>query len=499
MTDAAPPTTAQTQQADVPARRGPSAAAVLTVLLAGTFIAQFDFFVVNVAAPSLKADLGAGATALELIVGGYAFALASGMITGGRLGDLYGHRRLFALGMAGFGLASLLCGIAASPGQLIAARLFQGLTAAMLAPQVLATITATFTPAQRPRAIASYGVTAGIGSIAGQLLGGLLLDADIAGLGWRVIFLVNVPVCAVVALLAPRVLPKAETGRRTGIDPVGAAGISVALALVLVPLALGHSSGWPAWTWLSMAGGVALGAPALWWERALAARGGSPVLDLTLFHGSSFRAGIIASAAFYIYFGSFIFTLTLLLQGGLSLSPVEAGLAFTPMGLSYMVTSMIGKRLTARFGMNALIVGAAVTAAGLLALLLRVRSAGADTEVVWICGCLCLVGLGNGVVLPSLIGAALLDVPPRKAGMASGALTTAQQFASSAGIAVVGAVFFTTAGDRSPGAGYPDAMVAATSVCVFMLLIVMAMMWVFRRITARESTPVSTREPGRER
>ncbi|MFF0513155.1 MFS transporter [Streptomyces sp. NPDC004250] len=484
MTDAASPTTARTTETGP---SGPSVAAVLAVLLTGTFIAQFDFFVVNVAAPTLEADLGAGATALELVVGGYAFALASGMITGGRLGDLYGHRRLFTLGMAGFGLASLLCGIATSPGQLIAARLFQGLTAAVLAPQVLATITATFAPAQRARAFAAYGVTAGIGSIAGQLLGGLLLDADVAGLGWRVVFLVNVPLCAVVALLAPRVLPKAQPGGRTGIDPVGAAGISGALALLLVPLALGHSSGWPLWTWLSLAGGLVLGALTLWWERALGARGGSPVLDLTLFHGSSFRAGLIASAAFYIYFGSFIFTLTLLLQGGLALSPVRAGLAFTPMGVAYMVTSMAGKRLTARYGMNALIAGAAVTAVGLLALLLEVRSAGADTEVALICGCLCLVGLGNGVVLPSLIGAALLRVPPRQAGMASGALTTAQQFASSAGIAAVGAVFFAVAGDRPPGAGYPDAMVAASAVCLVMVLVVMGMMVVFRRIAAQEA------------
>lgn len=198
------------------------------------------------------------------------------------------------------------------------------------------------------------------------------------------------------------------------------------------------------------------------------------------------RAGIIASAAFYVYFGSFIFTLTLLLQGGLSLSPVQAGLTYTPMGVSYMVSSMTGKRLMARYGMNALIGGAAVTAVGLLALLLRVWSAGTGTEVGWICVCLCLVGLGNGVVLPSLISAALLRVPPQKAGMALGALTTAQQFASSAGVAAVGAVFFSVAGDRLPAAGYPDAMVAATAVCLAMVLVVMVMMWVFRRIAAQQ-------------
>ncbi|GAA0400787.1 MFS transporter [Streptomyces luteireticuli] len=465
--------------------QGVSTVAVLAVLLAGTFITQFDFFVVNVAAPSLQDDLGAGGTALELIVGGYAFALASGMVTGGRLGDLLGHRKMFAIGMAGFGIASLLCGIAMTPGQLIAARLVQGFTGAAMAPQVLATITATFAPTERPRAIAAYGVTAGIGSIAGQLLGGLLLNADVAGLGWRAIFLVNVPICAVVALLAPRILPASEPRRGTGLDPVGALGLSISLGMILVPLALGHSSGWAAWTWLCMAGGAVLMALTLGWEQRLGTRGGDPVLDLSLFRGPSFRAGIVASGAFYVYFGSFIFTLTLLLQGGLGLSPVRAGLAFTPMGVAYMVTSIAGKKWSARYGMNALIAGSAVTAVGLLALVLRLHTAGEDTGVAWICGSLCLVGLGNGVVLPSLIGAALLQVPANKAGMASGALTTAQQFASSAGVAAVGALFFAVAGDRAPDTSYVDAMVWAASVCLLMCLVVMSMLAIFRRIAGR--------------
>jgi MFS family permease len=185
-------------------RQGP----MLVVLLSAWFMAQFDFFVVNVAAPSLQRELGAGPAALQLIVGGYIFAYAGGMITGGRLGDLYGYRRLFVGGMIAFTIASLLCGIAAHPAQLVVARLVQGCTAAIMVPQVLAVITSVFPPETRPRALGWYGAAGGLGSIAGQVLGGLLVTADLFGLGWRIIFLINLPVGAVAAVLAVRLLPR---------------------------------------------------------------------------------------------------------------------------------------------------------------------------------------------------------------------------------------------------------------------------------------------------
>ncbi|HUZ25517.1 MAG TPA: MFS transporter [Streptosporangiaceae bacterium] len=201
------------------------------------------FFVVNVAAPSLRADLHASDGALQLIVGGYAFAYAAGLVTGGRLCDLFGYRRLFVAGMTGFALSSLACSLARSPDQLVAARLAQGVTAAAMLPQVLALITATVPAPSRPRAIGWYGVPSGLGAIAGQVLGGALITADLAGLGWRAIFLVNVPVGAVAAILAWRMLPTPPRRQRPGLDPLGAIGAATTVGAVLVPLTVGRSEG----------------------------------------------------------------------------------------------------------------------------------------------------------------------------------------------------------------------------------------------------------------
>ncbi|HET9381394.1 MAG TPA: MFS transporter [Streptomyces sp.] len=456
---------------------------VLLVLLSAMFFAQFDFFVVNVAAPSLEESIHASAAELELVVGGYAFAYAAGMITGGRLGDGYGHRRLFVIGTLAFGLTSLLCGVADTPAQLIAARLAQGLAGAIMVPPVLAVITAYFPDERKGRAMAWYGVSAGLGSIAGQVLGGALVASDFADLGWRTIFLINVPFCLVIAFAAMKVLPAHTRGAKTGLDPVGAFGVSLALALLLVPLTTGHASGWPAWTWISMVLALPVGAATLWWERGLAARGGNPVLVMSLFRSESFRGGVIASVAFMLYFGSFMFTLTLLLQAGLGLDPLEAGLVFSPMGILFTATSLIGGRLTARWGMNALVVSGGVTALGLAMLALRLIAADTDTGLPYIVLCLCLVGAGNGVVLPALFGAALTTVRPQDAGTASGILTTSQQFASAAGVAAVGALFFAVAGGNPTGQDWSEAMAWATGVSFLLVLVVMATTWTFKRFS----------------
>ncbi|HVX42420.1 MAG TPA: MFS transporter, partial [Mycobacteriales bacterium] len=213
----------------------------LAVVLSATFMALFDFFVVNVAAPSMQRDLHASSAAIELVVGGYAFAYASGMVTGGRLGDLYGHRRLFTIGMIAFAAASALCGLAQTPEQLVGARLLQGAAGAAMVPQVLALISTMFAAEERSKALAWFGVTGGVGSVAGQVLGGMLLDANLFGLSWRPIFLVNVPVGVIAVVLALRLLPAETPARTSGLDPVGAIGISAGLGLLLVPLALGQS------------------------------------------------------------------------------------------------------------------------------------------------------------------------------------------------------------------------------------------------------------------
>lgn len=462
-------------------------AAMLVVLLSAMFMAQFDFFVVNVAAPSLERDLHTGPEALELIAGGYAFAYAAGMITGGRLGDRFGHRRLFITGMAAFTLTSLLCGITTGPWQLVAARLGQGLAGALMVPQVLAVITADFPAEMRSRGVAGYGIAGGLGSIAGQVLGGALLQADVAGLGWRLIFLLNVPVGIVCTIWAFRVLPVSRPRHTSRLDPLGAIGISSALALALVPLILGRTSHWAPWTWICMAAAVPVAALTLWWQRTLTDRDGSPMLDLSLFRSPSFRAGVIASTAFFLYFASFMFTLTLFLQTGRGLGPLGAGLAFSPMGVLYAATSFIGGRLTARHGMKALVAGSGVTALGLFLLAAGLHIAGGGAGLPWVVCCLCLVGAGNGVVLPSLVRCALMDVEPAKAGAASGALTTAQQFAGAAGVAVIGTMFSAIAGARHAGQAYPAAMAWAATADFVFVLTVMWMTWKFEQMATAVS------------
>jgi MFS family permease len=441
---------------------------MLAVLLTATFMGQFDFFVVNVAAPTIRHDLRASESGLQLIVGGYAFAYAAALVLGGRLGDLFGRRRMFIVGMLGFTVTSALCSIATNQGELVAARLAQGLTAAMMLPQVLAVISATTDVTERPRAMAWYGVAAGAGAIAGQVFGGLLVTADVAGLGWRLIFLVNVPVGVVGAFLARRAVP--ESGRAAGrpaLDPLGALGLAVSLALALVPLTMGPAVGWPWWTWLSMAAAVPALAATLWWQQAQRRRGGSPLLDLSLFRAPSFRTGFMANFAFMASFASYMFTLALLLQVGLRLDAFRAGLVFAPAGLGFSLASLLAPRLVRRYGQATVAAGAVTAASGLAALGFIAVTDASSAPVAWITACAVVISLGNGVVLPSLIGAALRDVPPAQAGAAAGALTTGQQFAGAAGVAGIGTLYFTTA-----SAGQGTAMAWAAGADAVLILVV---------------------------
>ena len=444
----------------------------LAVLLAAMFMGQFDFFVVNVAAPSLRADLHASNGALQLIVGGYAFAFATGLVTGGRLGDLFGYRRIFVFGMTGFAVTSLLCSLAATPGQLVAARLAQGLAAAAMLPQVLALITAAVPSAVRPRAIAWYGVTSGLGSIAGQVLGGALITANLAGLGWRTVFLVNVPVGVITALLAWRMLPTAPSRQPSGLDPFGAIGAAMTVAAVLVPLTIGRSAGWPVWTWVCMAAAIPLAMATLRWERHLTGRGGTPLFDDTLLRLPTFRAGLLANAAFMCFFGSFMFTLTLLLQAGLGLDAFQAGLVFAPAGVAFSISALAARPLLTRYGRRVLLLGSLLTAGSLGVLAINLDLVGIHASLALIVCLTALASLGNGIVLPSLIGAALVDVAPERAGLAAGVLSTAQQFASAAGVAIIGALFFAAIPDLQDAGNYSVGMTWATSANFILVLLV---------------------------
>jgi EmrB/QacA subfamily drug resistance transporter len=445
----------------------------LPVILAATFLYGFDLNVVNIALASLQRDLHAGSAALELVVGGYAFTYAAGLVTGGRLGDLFGYRRMFTAGMASFAIASLLCGLAQSPGELVGARLLQGLAAAVMVPQVLAMITALFPGEERPRALAWFGVTAGVSGLCGQVLGGLLLSANVLGLSWRAIFFLNVPIGALVLVLASRLVPKVATPAGTRMDPCGVAGISAALALALAPLSLGQQEGWPAWTWACLAASVPVMAAALAREQRLDQRGGQPLIDLSLFGRRSFTAGMAISVAFMACFTSSVFTVSLLLQDGLGLTPLHAGLAFLPMAATGIAGPLIGRRLLPRYGpFQVMLAGSLVNAAGFAALALILQIAGPAVTVIPVSITLAVTGLGNMLILPTVIGVSLTAVGREQAGIASGTLNTTQQFAGSAGIAVIATVFFAGLGHRTHTAGYTHATAAAAWIDLGLTLVI---------------------------
>jgi MFS family permease len=322
---------------------------------------------------------------------------------------------------------------------------------------VLALITASFPVQERPRALSWYGVTMGIGFVSGQILGGGLLSLNVLGLTWRSIFLVNVPVGVAALAIAFAVVPHAWAHRRPRLDPLGALGVSASIALALVPLTLGRDEGWPLWTWISLSASLPLLAVTLLWERRLTRRDGEPLLDLALFRDRAFSAGLVVNFAIPFTFGSFMFVLTLLLQAGLGLSPIHAGVEILPLAAAFTGMSILGRRLVARLGVRAITLGVVCTAIGTFGVALTGFGYGPRLSGWDLAAATALIGLGNGTTIPAVIGTVLAHVNPARAGAAAGVLTTTQQFGIASGIAVVGAVFYAALGATASRASFVSA------------------------------------------
>ncbi len=319
----------------------------LPVVLAATFMSLFDIFVVNVAAPSIQHDLHASSSILEMVVAGYSFSYAAGLVTGARLGDLLGRRKMFTIGLGIFAVASLFAGISPDSAVLVAARLAQGFGAAAMIPQVLSLLTANFTPEERPRVFSFFGVAVGLGTVAGQILGGVLLHLDIFGWGWRPIFLINVPIGIVAILLARRLIPESRPDAADRLDPLGVVLLTGGVGALTAPLVLGQPEHWPIWTWVSFVFGSVLVAAFVWWEHRLGNEGGHPLLPLSLFEHRAFNSGLMVNFGFFAFFGSVLLTLTLFLQEGMHYSPMRAGLTFAPLGVAFALSSLKGRSLHA--------------------------------------------------------------------------------------------------------------------------------------------------------
>ena len=421
----------------------------LVVLLLAAFMNLLDVSIVNIAVPSIQRNLGASYADVQWALAGFTLAYALVLITAGRLGDTFGRKRLFLIGVAGFTVMSALCGAAQSPGQLIAFRVVQGAMGGIMIPQVLAVIQVMFPPAERIKALAGFGVTAGLGTVSGPLLGGLLIQGNLFGLDWRPIFLINVPVGLVALAASALLVRESRAPNPPKLDPVGVILLSAALLLALYPLVQGRQLGWPAWTFGSMAASVPVLAAFIGYERIKARKDGSPLVQLRLFGQRAFSVGIAIAMTFFLGVTSFALILTLFLQIGLGFTALHAGLTFLPFSGGVLLASGAAARLAPKFGRGVTMTGALVIAAGMAGLILIVRHYGQAVTTAELLPALIVAGLGMGAVLAPLADILLAGVRKEDAGSASGVFNTSIQLGASIGVAVIGVIFFGLLGTQS--------------------------------------------------
>ncbi|WP_079044781.1 MULTISPECIES: MFS transporter [unclassified Streptomyces] len=415
---------------------------LLGVVLAAQFMALLDVFIVNVAAPTIRAELSASGAALQLVVAGYTIAYAVLLITGARLGDLLGHRRTYLAGLALFTAASLACGLAAGSGQLIAFRLVQGAGSALMIPQVLSLIQRHFTGEHRVRALSAYSAVLATGAAAGQVVGGILVSADLFGTGWRPVFLVNVPIGVALLVLGARVLPRdagTASTRTRALDLPGLLLLAAAVSLLTVPMVLGREQDWPLWSWLSLGASVVLLALFCAYESGLARRGGAPLIAPRVLRLPGMgRAVLWITVAMGVNAG-FLFTLTLHLQGGLGHSALRAGLTFGPAAVVFGAVGLTWRRLPARLRRVLVPGGFLLAAAGSLTVGLVLRDGDAGGWGLSLG--LGLVGAGVSLAFGPALTGALAAVRPEDAADASGLLATVTQLGQLIGVAAFGTLF----------------------------------------------------------
>jgi EmrB/QacA subfamily drug resistance transporter len=422
----------------------------LAVLMVGTFMIVLDFFIVNVGLPAIQLDLQASTSAIEWIVAGYSLTFATCLITAGRLGDLIGRRRALSFGLGIFTAASVACGLAPDAELLIVARLLQGIGGALISPNVLAIIGVIYQGPERVRALTVYGMVMGFAAAGAQLIGGVLIQADLFGLGWRTVFLINLPLGLAGLLLVPGRLAESR-GIASRLDLIGTALVTVGLAALLLPLVEGPRHGFPQWTWLSFALTTVMLVAFLAHQRWLSQRGRQPLLELRLFSERSFSAGLVTQLAFWCCMASFFVVLALYLQQGRGLTALQAGLVFTILAGAYLATSLRAPRLIAAHGRRLIAIGAMAQAIGYALLLAGSALARTEGWGVELVPGLLLAGAGMGLCITPLVATVLSSVQAEHAGAASGTLSTVQQLGNAFGVAVSGMLFF---GALENGYGY---------------------------------------------
>ncbi|MDP9870037.1 MULTISPECIES: MFS transporter [Streptosporangium] len=436
---------------------------LLTVVLTGQFMAILDVSIVNVASPVIRSDLGASGSGLQMVISGYTIAYAMLLITGARLGGRYGGRRLFLYGLAGFTAASLACGLAVSTGQLVAFRLLQGAGAALMVPQVLSMIQMNFEGAARARALSLYATVISGAAVVGQVLGGVLVSADLYGTAWRPVFLVNVPIGIGLLAVGARLLPADGPLRHRALDLPGLVTLSLAVSLLVVPLVLGHEQDWPLWGWAAMAASVAAAGLFVLVERGAPA----PLVPARVLRAPGVAVSALAVFGAMATYGGFLFTLALHLQGALGDSPLRAGLTFVPGAAAFAVVSLNWRRVPERLHRRMIIVSFGVAALGYLGLSLALGGGGHGEPLLWVA--LAVVGAGLGGAFSPVLALALTHVAPGDAPDASGLFVMMTQLGQVVGVATFGTLYLSLG--SAPGTGVALAVTAlVTGVCALPLL-----------------------------
>jgi EmrB/QacA subfamily drug resistance transporter len=454
----------------------------MAALLIAGFMNLIDITIVNVALPSMQSAFGATDSQIEWVVAVYIMTFALLLLPAGRLGDVYGRRLMFISGVVVFTIGSTLCGMAPSIEGLIAARVLQGIGGAMMTPQTLAIVPVLFQPKERGLAFALFGLSAGLASVTGPVLGGLLIGMDLWGMDWRPIFLVNVPVGVIAVIAALRYVPVIPGGEGLRLDYVGVFLAALTLLLLLFPLIEGRQLGWPIWCFAMVVAALPALLAFLAWERRQAATGGAQLLPVELMGNGDYMYGSLLTGLIFMGMPGLFLTLALMFQVGNGLTPLQSGLTTMPFSVGVLIASLASGRLGIRFPRQRISVGAFMMGVGMI--LLRFAVPGPGETLVQTAFILPLVvaGLGLGTAISPLFQTVLANVAGRDTGSASGALQSFQQVGGAIGLAIVGEIFFSTLRGAlpdavDPAAAYSQAVLMALLFLPVPFLALSAMVW----------------------
>ena len=440
------------------------------VLFFAGFMDLVDVTIVNVALPGIQRDLHSTYASVQWVVAAYLLSYAVVLVPAGRAGDVLGRKRLFIIGVAGFTIASALCGLAVAPGMLIGARVAQGVMAAVMTPQVMSFIQVLFPPDQRGPVIGAFGGMAGLASVVGPLLGGFLVNADIAGLHWRPVFLINLPVGVFAIVAALRVLPESKAERVLRLDWVGTGLIVVGLLLLLYPIVEGRELGWPLWGWICIALSPLVLAVAARHQVQAARAGESTLVVPSLFANRGFVGGALTAMVTFIALDGFFLVFTLHLQLGLGYSALRTGFAGIAFSIATAVAAGLGaSKLAPRLGRPVITVGGIIMGLGLVAIYETVRATGGALTPWNLVPGMSITGLGFGAVVAPLFDFALAEVPTDDAGAGSGVLGAVQQLGGAVGVAVIGVVFFNALAPAGQAAARTEARALRAQVPSFVV------------------------------